>query len=77
VHRGGHATRPAFDGEAFELQARRRREVIGSRLGPRALALDDGAQAATFALRALAHRGAERARNRAALRALRRARGTG
>jgi GT2 family glycosyltransferase len=74
VHRGGHATRAAFGGEAFELQARRRREVVGAHLGARALALDDAAQAATFALRAHAHRGRDRARNRAALRALRRAR---
>lgn len=74
VHHGGHATRPAFGGEAFDLQARRRREVVRAHLGRRALALDDAAQATTFALRALAHRGDERARNVAALRALRRAR---
>jgi N-acetylglucosaminyl-diphospho-decaprenol L-rhamnosyltransferase len=74
VHRGGHATRPAFGGEAFELQARRRRDVVAGGLGARALALDDAAQAVTFALRALAHRGEERRRNLAALRALRSAR---
>ena len=69
---GGHATRPAFGGEAFDLQARRRREVVGARLGRRALALDDAAQALTFALRAAA--GRERTRNVAALRALKAAR---
>jgi N-acetylglucosaminyl-diphospho-decaprenol L-rhamnosyltransferase len=74
VHRGGHATRPAFGGEAFELQARRRRDVVAGGLGARALALDDAAQTVTFALRALAHRGEERRRNLAALRALRSAR---
>jgi N-acetylglucosaminyl-diphospho-decaprenol L-rhamnosyltransferase len=70
-HRGGHSTGPAFGGEAFELQARRRREVIRHQLGARALALDDAAQGLTFALRSVAHRGAERRRNVAALRALR------
>lgn len=74
VHAGGHATRPAFGGEAFELQARRRREVVGRCLGGRALALDDAAQALTFATRAIARRSPERARNAAALRALRAAR---
>jgi GT2 family glycosyltransferase len=72
IHHGGHATRPAFGGEAFDLQARRRREVVRARLGNRALALDDTAQALTFALRAAA--GRDRARNLAALRALRAAR---
>ena len=72
VHHGGHATGPAFGGEAFDLQARRRREVVGARLGRRALALDDAAQALTFALRAAA--GRDRTRNVAALRALKAAR---
>jgi GT2 family glycosyltransferase len=71
VHHGSHATRPAFGGEAFELQARRRREVVGANLGRRALRLDDTAQALTFAARAAV--GRQSRRNLAALRALRRA----
>ena len=69
THLGGTSTGRAFGGEAFDLQARRRREVVGARLGPRALAIDDAAQALTFASRAAV--GRERARNLAALRALR------
>ncbi|MCW3048680.1 MAG: glycosyltransferase family 2 protein, partial [Solirubrobacterales bacterium] len=72
VHHGGHATVPAFGGEAFELQARRRREVVGANLGRRALRLDDVAQALTFAARGAA--GRERERNLAALRAALRSR---
>ncbi|HSD78504.1 MAG TPA: glycosyltransferase, partial [Solirubrobacteraceae bacterium] len=72
VHHGGRSTARAFGGEAFDLQARRRREVVGARLGPRALAWDDAAQALTFGLRAAV--GRERPRNLARLRALRRAR---
>jgi N-acetylglucosaminyl-diphospho-decaprenol L-rhamnosyltransferase len=71
-HLGGHSTAREFGGEAFDLQARRRREVVGARLGPRALLVDDGAQALTFGLRAAV--GRERGRNVAALRALRAAR---
>jgi GT2 family glycosyltransferase len=76
-HAGGHATEPAFGGEPFELLARRRREVVGARLGARALALDDAAQGLTFATRAAARtlmrRGGERERAQlAALRAARR-----
>jgi N-acetylglucosaminyl-diphospho-decaprenol L-rhamnosyltransferase len=67
-HAGGHSTRPAYAGEPHELLARRRREVVGGRLGRRALALDDAAQALTFATRAVAHGG--RARERAQLHAL-------
>jgi GT2 family glycosyltransferase len=62
-HRGGHALNRT--GEPFALHARRRREVVGRRLGARALALDDAAQALTFATRAV------RARDRAQLAALR------
>jgi N-acetylglucosaminyl-diphospho-decaprenol L-rhamnosyltransferase len=70
-HRGGHAVNR--EGEPFELHARRRREVVGRRLGRRALALDDAAQALTFATRALAHRDSRRERAQlAALRAARR-----
>jgi GT2 family glycosyltransferase len=53
-HAGGHSTRPAYGGEPHEEMARRRREIVGARLGPRALALDDAAQALTFATRAAA-----------------------
>src|SRR3954451_6629010 len=70
-HRGGHAVNRT--GEPHELHARRRREVIGRRLGRRALALDDAAQALTFASRSLLHSGRER--ERAELRALATARG--
>jgi N-acetylglucosaminyl-diphospho-decaprenol L-rhamnosyltransferase len=71
-HLGGRSTRRAFGGEPFELQARRRREVIAARLGRRALLTDDAAQALTFGLRAAA--GRHRERNLAALNALRAAR---
>lgn len=74
VHHGAHATGPAFGGEAFASQARRRRAVIAGHLGPRALAVDDLAQALTFATRAAV--GRERARNTAHLRALLSARRT-
>jgi N-acetylglucosaminyl-diphospho-decaprenol L-rhamnosyltransferase len=70
-HAGAHATGPAL-GEGLDLQARRRREVVRAHLGDRALALDDAAQALTFAARAAV--GRHRERNLALLRALRRAR---
>ena len=68
-HLGGRSTTRAFGGEAFALRAQRRREVIGARLGKRALRIDDTAEGLTFALRAAV--GRERERNVAALRALR------
>jgi N-acetylglucosaminyl-diphospho-decaprenol L-rhamnosyltransferase len=71
-HLGGRSTSRAFGSEPFALHARRRREVVGARLGPRALQLDDAAQALTFALRAAV--GRDRERNLAALRAVRAAR---
>jgi N-acetylglucosaminyl-diphospho-decaprenol L-rhamnosyltransferase len=73
-HAGGHATLRA--GEPLELLARRRREAIAAVLGPRALALDDLAQALTFATRAAGHAllGGDAARPRAQLGALRAAR---
>lgn len=52
VHSGGHSTGPAYGGEPHALLARRRREVVASRLGHRAALVDDLAQAATFATRA-------------------------
>jgi N-acetylglucosaminyl-diphospho-decaprenol L-rhamnosyltransferase len=72
-HAGGHAT--LRDGEPYELLARRRREAVGSTLGPRALALDDLAQTLTFATRAAGHSllGGDAQRPRAQLGALRRA----
>jgi N-acetylglucosaminyl-diphospho-decaprenol L-rhamnosyltransferase len=73
-HAGGHAT--TRGGEPLELLARRRREAIVSTLGPRALALDDLAQALTFITRMAGHAllGGDSARPRAQLAALRRAR---
>jgi GT2 family glycosyltransferase len=53
AHSGGHAT--LRDGEPFDVLARRRRAVIRSTRGPRALALDDLAQGLTFASRATVH----------------------
>jgi N-acetylglucosaminyl-diphospho-decaprenol L-rhamnosyltransferase len=75
-HTGAHATRPAYGGEPHDLLARRRREVIEARLGKRARALDDAAQALTFATRAAARRALRRdaTRETAQLRALLRAR---
>jgi N-acetylglucosaminyl-diphospho-decaprenol L-rhamnosyltransferase len=72
VHHGGHATGPALGGRAVDMQARRRRAVVGRHLGRRALVLDDAAQALTFGARALA--GRQRTRNLAELRSLVRAR---
>jgi N-acetylglucosaminyl-diphospho-decaprenol L-rhamnosyltransferase len=74
-HLGGRSTGRAFNEEPFALHARRRREVIGARLGRRALQLDDTAQALTFALRVAV--GRDRKRNLAALRAVRAARRRG
>jgi len=74
-HLGGRSTARAFGGEPFDLQARRRREVVEARLGRRALLVDDAAQALTFGLRAAVRR--DRARNLASLSALRAARQQG
>ena len=75
-HLGGHATRRAYDGEPHELLARRRHEVVAANLGARAAALDDLAQALTFATRAAARRmlGRDADRERAQLAALLRSR---
>ena len=72
-HGGGHAT--LRGGEPYDLVARRRRDVVGRTLGSRALALDDLAQALTFATRAAGHTvlGGDAERPRAQLAALRRA----
>ena len=66
VHLGGHSTGPL---DRLAIEARRRREVVGARLGRRALLVDDVAQAVELGLRAPV-----RARARAQLRALREAR---
>ena len=71
-HLGGRSTARAFGGEAFDLQARRRREVVGARLGRAALRSTTARRPLTFGLRAAV--GRERGRNVAALRALRAAR---
>lgn len=71
-HLGGHSTRR--DPGRLEAEAERRRAVVAERLGRRALALDDTAQALTFATRG-ARPGAAGARARAQLAALRAARG--
>lgn len=75
-HRGGHSTGPAYGGEPHALLAARRREVVGANLGARAVALDDAAQAVTFATRAAARTLIRRdaTRERAQLHALRAAR---
>lgn len=69
AHAGAHSTASAFAGEPIELLVRRRREVVGARLGRRALALDDAAQLLDHGARALRHR--DRAYVRALLRARR------
>jgi N-acetylglucosaminyl-diphospho-decaprenol L-rhamnosyltransferase len=71
-HIGGHATRRAYAGEPHELLARRRREVVAANRGRRARALDDVAQALTFATRGAARRALRRdaSRERAQLTAL-------
>ncbi len=74
VHRGGHSTAAHFGGEPLLLHARRRRAVVGADLGAHALALDDAAQALTFATRALVKGPRRGRRERAQLHALRRAR---
>jgi GT2 family glycosyltransferase len=75
-HLGGASTGRALEEEHdLDLRARRRREVMAQE-GRRALALDDLAEGLTFAVRAAARRATGRggARERAQLKALRRAR---
>jgi N-acetylglucosaminyl-diphospho-decaprenol L-rhamnosyltransferase len=52
-HTGGHAV--LRGGEPHDVLAARRRAVVGAIRGDRALALDDAAQALTFATRAAGH----------------------
>jgi len=59
-HAGGHST--LRGGEDFETLARRRREAVRATRGRRALALDDAAQALTFATRAALKRRSRRER---------------
>ena len=77
-HRGGTTVTRALAGRDAELRAQRRREVMAKR-GRLRLALDDGAQAVTFASRAATRTllGRGGAYERAQLRALRTARGRG
>jgi GT2 family glycosyltransferase len=69
LHMGGHALDAKLGPERLVDEAQRRRSVVGSTLGRRALWLDDLAQALTFGRAA-----AVRPRSRAQLRALREAR---
>lgn len=70
LHEGGHSTGTAIhEQQRLEMQARRRRQVIATQLGPRSLRRDDLAEAATYGLRALV--GRRRRENIAKLRALR------
>jgi GT2 family glycosyltransferase len=66
VHHRAHASSREFGGEPFETLARARHEVVARRLGDRAAALDDRAQALTFrsrgALKRALGRPAERER---------------
>jgi GT2 family glycosyltransferase len=75
-HLGGHSTGQAYGGEPHDLLAHRRASVIEANQGRVARALDDAAQALTFATRALARAALRRdhARERAQLRAVWRAR---
>lgn len=75
-HLGGHSTGQAYGGEPHDLLAHRRASVIEANQGRVARALDDAAQALTFATRALARAALRRnhAREMAQLRAVWRAR---
>jgi GT2 family glycosyltransferase len=50
-HHRAHSSLRAFGGEPFERQARARHDVVARRLGRRHAAVDDAAQALTFASR--------------------------
>ncbi len=51
IHHRAHSSTRAFGGEPFELLARSRRQVVARRLGATRAAVDDRAQALTFASR--------------------------
>jgi N-acetylglucosaminyl-diphospho-decaprenol L-rhamnosyltransferase len=76
LHHGGHSTTRAFGGEAFELLAQRRRDVVRKWRGARRQQIDDALQMTTFAnrivIKTLLGRPARRERRQLA--ALRRAR---
>jgi GT2 family glycosyltransferase len=76
VHTRAHSTERAFGGEAYELLARQRRDVVARRLGPRRAGLDDVIELLTFVNRAVARRllGRPAQRENARLRARLRAR---
>jgi GT2 family glycosyltransferase/glycosyltransferase involved in cell wall biosynthesis len=76
IHHRAHASRAAFDGEPFERLARARHQVVARRLGAGRAAVDDGAQALTFASRIAVKVALRRstARERRQLEALRAAR---
>ncbi len=76
LHHGAHATTPAFGGEPFERLASARRDVVLRVCGRRRAAVDDAAQAVTFATRIAGRRlvGRSAARERRQLEALRSAR---
>ena len=70
IHEGGHSTEATIEEiPRLAMQARRRREVVESQLGPAAARRDDLAEAATYGLRALV--GRRRRENLAKLQALR------
>ncbi|MDP5033466.1 MAG: glycosyltransferase family 2 protein [Solirubrobacteraceae bacterium] len=69
VHSGGHTSRGELRQERFDLQARRRRDVILQQLGEGALRRDDRTQALTFTVRDAL--GRDRSRNKMLLAALR------
>jgi len=71
VHSGAHTSPGAIEQQRLDLQASRRREVIGRQLGALALQRDDRTQGLTFKLRAAAGRDSKR--NQMLLAALRRA----
>lgn len=69
VHSGAHTSRGELKQKRFDLQARRRREVILQQLGEGALRRDDRTQALTFTARAAL--GRDPSRNKMLLAALR------
>lgn len=73
LHHRAHSSRQAFGSEPFELQAHTRHDAVARSLGPRHAALDDRAQALTFASRIVLKRalGRPAERERSQLTALR------
>ena len=69
VHDAGHSTAAVFGGEAVELLARQRHEVVERSLGGAAAAADDLQQLATFATRGLVKRALRRPARRERLQA--------